>query len=249
MKAPLLYRTRIGHVRRSPIHHAFEYRSYSWFVDLDDLPAMPWWLRPFARFDPADHFDDAAPGGTLRQRLDGYLDSEGIDLGGGHVTALLGARVLGHVFDPLTLFWCHGPGGALVCVVAEVHNTYGGRHCYLLRPDVSGHAEVDKAFYVSPFNPVDGRYTLRVPEPGRFLDVEVTLHRDGGTPFTASMRGSGRPATTAAVALTQITHPLAPQMISARIRRQGIELWLRRLPLAPRPAPGTPGRLLQESAR
>ena len=45
------------------------------------------------------------------------------------------ARVLGHVFNPLTVYWCHRPSGALECVVAEVHNTYGERHCYLLRTD------------------------------------------------------------------------------------------------------------------
>ena len=57
MTTPSLYRTRIRHTRHAPIRHGFEYRSYSWFVDLDDLPRLPLWLRPFARFDPADHFD------------------------------------------------------------------------------------------------------------------------------------------------------------------------------------------------
>jgi len=249
MTTAWLYRTRIGHVRRAPIRNGFEYRSYSWFVDLDDLPVLPWWLRPFARFDPADHFDGTTQQGTLRNRLDDYLLREGIDLHGGRVTALLNARVLGHVFDPLTLFWCHDPGGALVCVVAEVHNTYGGRHCYLLTPDASGHAEVGKAFYVSPFNEVDGRYFLRVAEPGPFLDVEVSLHRDGQPPFTATMRGSGRPATPGVIALAQLTHPLAPQMVSARIRRQGVGLWLRGLPLVPRPAAHSAPRHLQEISR
>jgi len=244
-----IYRTRIGHVRRAPIRHAFEYRSYSWYIDLDDLPVLPWWLRPFARFDPADHFDDTRPDATLRERIDAYLAGEGIDLDGGRITALLNARVLGHVFDPLTLFWCHDPGGTLVCVVAEVHNTYGGRHCYLLRPDASGYAEADKVFYVSPFNEVTGSYTLRVAEPGPFLDVEVSLHREGQPPFTATMRGSGRPATLGVVALSQLTHPLAPQMVSARIRRQGVGLWLRGLPLVPRPAAPSAHRHLQESAR
>ena len=54
---------------------------------------------------------------------------------------LANARVLGHVFDPLSVFWCFDADGALVCIVAEVHNTYGERHVYLLRPDPSGTAE------------------------------------------------------------------------------------------------------------
>ena len=51
---------------------------------------------------------------------------------------LANARVLGHVFDPLTVFWCLRGDGGLVCVVAEVHNTYAERHVYLLHPDAQG---------------------------------------------------------------------------------------------------------------
>ena len=64
---------------------------------------------------------------------------------------LTNARVLGHVFNPLTVYWCHHPDGTLACVVAEVHNTYGERHCYLLRTDAAGRARTAKEFYVSPF--------------------------------------------------------------------------------------------------
>ncbi|MDJ0429145.1 DUF1365 family protein, partial [Rhodococcus fascians] len=70
----------------------------------------------------------------------------------GTVTALLNARVLGYVFNPLSVYWCHDVDGSLRCVIAEVHNTYGQRHSYLIRPDGSDRAEVDKQFYVSPFN-------------------------------------------------------------------------------------------------
>ena len=54
-----------------------------------------------------------------------------------------------------------------MCIVVEVHNTYGDRHAYLVRPDASGRASIDKALYVSPFNDVSGSYDLLVPEPGR----------------------------------------------------------------------------------
>ena len=74
---------------------------------------------------------------------------------------LASARVLGHVFDPLSVFWCYGSDGVLACVVAEVHNTYGERHAYLLRPDEAGTAVTDKGFYVSPFFDVTGSYELR----------------------------------------------------------------------------------------
>ena len=98
---------------------------------------------------------------------------------------------LGYVFNPLSLFWCHDPSGALVCVIAEVHNTYGQRHRYLLRPDDAGRADTEKQFYVSPFYPVDGSYRMSLPEPGDALALTITLHRPGATPFVASVRGVG----------------------------------------------------------
>ena len=69
MLTPAIYRTTITHSRQAPVHHSFEYRSYSWYVDVDDLPRMPWWLRPFARFRADDHFTGPASGpldGSLR---------------------------------------------------------------------------------------------------------------------------------------------------------------------------------------
>ena len=71
-----LYRTRITHLRRAPVHHYFEHRSYSWFVDVDALPEMPGWLRPFARFDVQDHLWEA-PIDTLRGRVDAFLATKG----------------------------------------------------------------------------------------------------------------------------------------------------------------------------
>ncbi|MGW0041989.1 DUF1365 domain-containing protein [Rhodococcus sp. NPDC003348] len=235
MNTPAIYRTRIRHVRAGPIRHAFDYPGYSWFVDLDELPGLPVWLRPFARFDVRDHFDRSPAPGTLRAGLDAVLVDAGIDPGGLRVTALLGARVLGHAFNPLSLYWCHDRDGIVDCVVAEVHNTYGGRHSYVLRPDPTGRAEAAKAFYVSPFNPVAGHYTLRVPEPAERLAISVTLHRDGHAPFVATMHGNRVPATVGGVAGTVLRAPLAPHLVSARIRIQGIALWLRGLPVVPRP--------------
>lgn len=73
---PAIYRTTISHCRQVPVHHSFAYRSYSWYVDVDNLPQLPWWLRPFARFHADDHFADpfsCPPHSSLRDRLDATL--------------------------------------------------------------------------------------------------------------------------------------------------------------------------------
>jgi len=241
---PSLYRTRITHLRRAPVHHYFEHCSYSWYVDLDELPHLPRWLRPFARFEACDHFD-GAPNDSLRQRVDSFLADRGIELPGGKITALMQARVLGFVFNPLSLYWCHDANGVLRHVIAEVHNTYGGRHAYLLPPDTEHPAMVMKKLYVSPFNAVDGHYLVLAPRPEDQLDVRISLHRDNQPAFVVTLRGNRRRAGIAELLRMQVVAPLAPLMGAIGIRVQGIMLWLRRVPVVPRPEAAEQERVSQ----
>ncbi len=239
MLTPAIYRTTITHSRQAPVHHSFEYRSYSWYVDVDDLPRMPWWLRPFARFRADDHFTGPASGpldGSLRDRLNAFFADRDVAVPDGRVTALLQPRVFGYVFNPLSVFWCHDRDGRVRHVIAEVHNTYGERHAYLL-PPADLPVVTAKKFYVSPFNQVDGYYLVQAPRPDREVDVTVSLHhesRPASPKFTANLRGERRPATSRQVAIMQFISPLAPLVVAARIRIQGVKLWLRRVPVVPR---------------
>ena len=228
-----IYRTSISHVRRTPLKNAFTYRSYSWFVDVDDLPRLPFLLRPLAVFRAGDHLGD--PDAPIRSNVDRYLRTQGLEPDGGAIHMLTSARVFGYVFNPLTLFWCYRSSGELLCVVAEVHNTYGERHCYLLQTDPSGRASVPKAFYVSPFNDVDGEYRMKLPAPGDRLAVSIILEREGHRPFAATMEGRRRPATIPNILAAALAAPAAPLLVSALIRVQGIKLWARRLPVVARP--------------
>ncbi|MGW3915308.1 DUF1365 domain-containing protein [Streptomyces sp. NPDC005070] len=239
---PALYPCTVAHVRTAPTRYALRHRTYMWLTDPDRPPELAYPLRPLARFDPRDHFDGDQP--SIRAGLDRFLASHGVDLRGGPVLMLSHARVLGHVFNPLTLYWCHDPDGTARCVVAEVHNTYGERHSYLLRPDDSGTARTRKEFYVSPFFPVDGAYRMRLPEPGGRLDLTVHLERLGTRPFTATVRGTRQTATVGALLRQALRHPWSTVAVSAAIRLHGIRLYLRGLPVQPR----TPQRT-QENAK
>jgi DUF1365 family protein len=233
-----LYRTRVTHVRTTPLRNAFTYRSRWWLVDVDRLPHLPRLLRPFVRFEARDHLGD--PSDSLRRNVERHLRAEGIELAGGRITLLTTPRSVGHAFNPLSVFWCHRDDGTLAATLAEVHNTYGGRHVYTVRADERGRGSVEKAFYVSPFHPVDGSYTMSLPEPTGRLDLTVTLHRPGAAPFVASVRGTGRPATTTRVLLSVLASPVGSVRTLTLIRWQGVRLWLRRLPVQPRPADDRP---------
>ncbi|WP_308190408.1 DUF1365 domain-containing protein [Pseudonocardia sp. TRM90224] len=227
-----LYDVTIRHSRTQRLERSFRHRGYLWLVDLDALPSMPRLLRPFARFQARDHAGD--PAGTIRGNLDGWLATKGVELNGGRVLMLANARLLGYVFNPISVFWCYAPSGLLACVVAEVHNTYGERHRYLLHPDHAGRAEVEKDLYVSPFLQVEGTYRMSVPLPGETLAISVALHQHGRVAFSASVTGDRRPATAGALARMLLRHPLMPHRTTALIRRHGIALWLRGLPVTPR---------------
>ncbi|MBB5801106.1 DUF1365 family protein [Saccharothrix ecbatanensis] len=232
MTAAALYDAVVTHTRRHPVRRTFRHRTYLWLVDLDRLPTVPRWLRPVAQFRAVDHLGSSDRG--IRENLDTWLAGQGVDLRGGRVLMLTNARVLGHVFNPITVYWCHDPDDEPVCVVAEVHNTYGERHCYLLRPDPGGRVETDKAFYVSPFLTVEGRYVMRLARPAERLSVAISLRQGSRTPFSASLTGVRRPATPWTLLRLLWRHPLPTHRVSALIRCHGIALWLRRLPVVPR---------------
>lgn len=242
-----LYPTRVTHLHRSPgrnhpgRNHYGEHRSYAWYVDLDALPQLPRWLRPFARFEAVDHFD-GDPSDTLRQRVDRFLARNGVFLPGGRITALLMPRVLGRAFNPLSLFWCHDAEGTLCAVVAEVQSIEGRRRAHLLPVSDDGAVPVAGGADNSPFAGTqagnDGYFLVRAPEPGEALDVRVSLHRESGAAMVATWRGRRRPASAARVLAVQFSAPLAPWIAELGMRHQARLLrWLG----APHPGRSTTG--------
>jgi uncharacterized protein len=231
---PRLYRTNVAHGRTERVQHGFAYGHATWLIDLDDVPVLPRGLRWLARFEAGDHLGDARA--SIRANVDAYLATEGIDLDGGSVAMLATPRSLGYAFNPLSVFWCHRRTGALECVVAEVHNTYGERHCYLLRPDAEGHAGADKAFYVSPFFAVDGRYDMTFTDPTAQddLHVAIALTHDEHVVFRASVAGRPDPVEPSFLA-GALRHPASGRRVMWLIRWQGVRLWLKHLPVLPRP--------------
>jgi len=218
-EVPALYASVVTHTRRGPIKNGFRYKASYWLVDYDELPEFTDLVRRLARFERSDHSDVRA-----------LLTEHGLTAD--RILMLAMPRTLGYVFNPISVFWCYDAAGGQVAALAEVHNTYGERHTYLLRPDETGRSEVLKALYVSPFYPVDGHYDIRVSDPGPFLSVNVTLHRDVGAPFVASLRGERRIANRRGVVRASLLHPAL--RIAVLIRWQAVRLWARGLKVQPR---------------
>ena len=231
---PSLVVGKVSHTRRTPIRHAFTNRQYQWLVDLDNLPRRRWPLRLISRIDARDHLDGGRLGGGIRGDLERFLAHRGIVLDRSDRTVMLAhARVLGHVFDPLTVYWCIAPDHRLKACVFEVHNTHGERHAYLLDVDATGRASTQKAFYVSPFNDTGGDYAVSLRLDPTRVTATVGLERDGERVLTATTTGVPRPATDGTLVRTASRHLLMTWRVSAMIRVHGIWLWARRLPIHP----------------
>jgi uncharacterized protein len=218
-----IYATTIRHTRRTPFRRTFEHRSHTWLVDLDHLPDH----GLLGRFAARDHLGSAQR--TLRENIEGFLSTNGVPADGGRILMAAQPRAFGFCFNPISVFWCFDRSGDEVAVVVEVHNTYGDRHAYLVHPDEQGRATTEKQMYVSPFHGTDGTYELAVPLPGERLHVAVTLHSDDGSTFSASLTGTPTDHSPLHVAPAAVVGAL-------QIRMHGIWLWLRRLPVRPRPA-------------
>jgi uncharacterized protein len=222
-----LYDAEVVHFRNIKPAKAFRHKVAMWLVDLDELPRLPWWLRPFARFQARDHL--GRPDRTIRANVEAWLATQGVHIDG-KILMLANARVLGHVFNPISVFWCLDAENNTQCVIAEVHNTYGERHCYLLTTDTHGKARTDKEFYVSPFQRMGGTYRMRLPRPGERLSLTIKLAQHNDIPLVAALRGTSVPVTPKAVLRAAFRLPA-----SVLIRRHGVALWLRRVPIVRRP--------------
>ena len=231
---PAFVPAHVSHRRTRPFTYQFEHRTSMWLVDTASADeTFPRWLRALASIRSEDHFaaDDTRP---LTGKVRRYLAENDLPWTAHRVLMLANARSLGYVFDPLTTYFCFAADGTLEGVLAEVHNTYGERHCYPLDVAAEQTATVDKEFYVSPFFAVEGRYDIRTRITDDNVAVGISLTQGEQTVFTASVHGDLQPATRGRVARAVLRNPIPSQRVAALIRWHGIRLWLRRLPIVPR---------------
>lgn len=226
-----LYTGWVMHRRLRPRHHRFRYRVFAMLLDLDELGSLDRGLKLFARnrwgmfsFHDADHGD----GRDLNVWLDGLLAQSGISAHGAR-RVLCYPRILGYVFNPLSVWFCHDGDGALKAIVYEVHNTYDERHAYVLAvddPRLVRHG-CPKNFYVSPFLSRDCRYQFRIRPPGE--DVAIAIHEEenGHAILNASFAGARRALTDRALFKMLFTYPLMTVKVVAAIHYEAVRLMLK----------------------
>ncbi len=248
-----LYQGRLTHVRRAVRPHAFSYRTYQVLLNLDELSRLttPLWLFGYNRpalttFYDRDHLHPGPR--AVREKLERLLHRAGLAHPGGPTLLLTNLRVAGYVFNPVSFYYCLDGDRELRLVVAEVNNTFGERHCYLLadlQPSEGGvQANADKVFHVSPFLPVAGEYRFTFTPPAERLDVHIELRRENQLDFWARFSAERRPFAFRPLLAALSGVPLVTLRTITAIHWQALRLWRKGVPIYRKPAP--PPSLLEE---
>ena len=237
-----LYVGTVEHSRYRPVPHAFRYRLFMPYLDLDELDrvfAGRWFWsvnrRNLASFRREDYLGraDRPLAEAVRERVAGELGFRP----GGRICLLTHLRYFGHCFNPVSFYYCwDGTGETLEAVVAEITNTpWGERHAYVL--DCRGRDagapmrfEFDKRFHVSPFMPMRQDYAWTITRPGDSLHVGMQNSEDGERIFSAHLGLTARPITATSLAGALAQFPAMTVRVLAAIHWQALRLWLKRVP-------------------
>lgn len=241
-----LYEGQVRHRRNSPVPHAFKYRIFQVFLDLDELdtvfrrrlfwstgwPSIAWFRR-------SDHF--GPPDQPLAESVREFVHQETGITTSGPIRLLTHLRYFGYVMNPVSFFYCYDETGESIdAVVAEINNTpWGERFCYVIPWDKSRKSishSCQKEFHVSPFLPMEVRYTWRFSTPGKHLTVQVEdYNQDSERVFDATLALKRRRLSMFHLARVLLQYPLITVKTWSAIYWQAARLKWKGLPFFPHP--------------
>ncbi len=243
---------RVMHKRLRPALHQFSYAVFFIRVPLKALdtlsPIRNRWFS-FNRFNLLSfHLRDHGPrdGSSLEVWMRELLARERVTGCDGEIVLQAFPRVLGYVFNPITVWYCHDRDGKLRAALAEVRNTFGEYHNYLVAHEDGRAITADdwlhakKIFHVSPFCDVKGHYRFRFEQHGERAFAQIDYFdgtSDADKLIVTTVHGSPAPLTSNAAAKAFFNHPLMTFGVVARIHWQALKLWLKRVPYFSKPAP------------
>jgi DUF1365 family protein len=240
---------RVFHKRAKPFEHTFSYGVF--FVR---IPVTEWaasknrWLS-LDRFNVLSlHRKDYGPrdGSDFQSWAQDLLHAQGVNGADGPIVLQTFPRLFGFVFNPITLWFCHDRDGQLRAAIAEVNNTFGERHNYVVahadqRPILPGDwILAQKVFHVSPFCEIKGHYRFRFEQHAGRAFAQIDYHdeaTESGKLLVTTIHGAPQPLTASSELGAVLKHPLMTFGVVARIHWQAFKLWLKRLPFFSKPEP------------
>lgn len=238
-----IYRGEVVHMRLRPTPHKLRYNVFTLLLDIDRIEQTTERLRLlsynranlFAVYD-RDHGpgDGAAMATHVRQ----LLAEAGVETAGGRLWLLAYPRILGAVFNPLSVFYACRADGSVAGLVYEVNNTFGERHSYVIPAgaDQGGvYAQTtQKLMCVSPFTAPAGHYGFRVTRPGRQIALGVQFYDPAGALIRTHFAGVAHRLDDAGLAAVGARYPLMTAKVVGGIHYEALKIWLKGVPLVKR---------------
>jgi cyclopropane-fatty-acyl-phospholipid synthase len=248
-----IYLSHVAHNRFYPTKHEFEYPVTSFLFDLDELPLLNNFLFGYNRHALLSLWDkdylSLAPGGIKERLISFILNNSELDVNSiRQILLLTSPRILNYAFNPVSFYFCYTADQKILAMVAEVNNTFGERHLYLLtekqRVETKGGLDYNyttqKNFYVSPFFDVKGEYVFNFKDIHKQLDIKVTLAKDDKTVFFARLYCDKQPLpwTSKYILRGILQYPSYAFLNMPRITYEASRLYFsKKLPLVKRPEP------------
>ncbi|MGJ3264541.1 MAG: DUF1365 domain-containing protein [Salinarimonas sp.] len=232
-----LYVGDVMHARLRPRTHRFRYRVLALWIDLDRLeaagrlgPLFSVGRANLVSFRPEDH----GARGALPLAVWARATFAAHGIAAARVRLLAYPRILGYAFNPIALHYGFAADGRPVGTIAEVRNTFGERHVYVL-PAGAGRAQATKAFHVSPFLAMDHVYRFGLAPPGEEARVTIVAHDDSGPVLTALFAGRRRALTTGGLLAALARTPLMTAKVVCAIHWEALRLWAKGVAVVPHP--------------
>jgi DUF1365 family protein len=229
------------HQRLKPFGHRFEYSVFSLLIDLDRLAEAGKQSKLFslnrfnlAAFFERDHIDPriSEPAKGIRAYIDRLFENAGINRPD-RVELLAYPRILGHTFNPITLYYAYGNNGVLTGMIYEVRNTFGQRHTYVCPVEQgelneSGLRQTrSKLLHVSPFIDMKARYDFRLRPPTQQLQFRILESDPEGPLLAATFSGRLERLSNLNLLKCCLKVPFLGLKVVGGIHFEALRLWLK----------------------
>ncbi|MFZ6749396.1 DUF1365 domain-containing protein [Undibacterium sp. Ren11W] len=234
----------VMHQRLRPVLHRFTYPVFFVRINLAHTHLLNSVIFGINRWRPLSlFFKDYGPrdGSNLLLWVQDLLRSQDVELDG-HVFLQTFPRIFGYAFNPINLWYCHNRQGELVAVLAEVNNTFGEHHLYILRNESGNAINQDstlfstKMMHVSPFCEVKGSYRFSFADSAEKCQVNIDYDNTEGVLINTAISARKQALSPTNLFLALLRQPLLSLGVVWRIHWQALLLWRKRVPFFHQPA-------------